>query len=125
MKTAGITPIFKKEDPLNKENYRPVIELPTISKLSERVLFNQLTKFSNKFLSPILCGFRKGYSTRDALVNLCREWKKSLDELDEIFEALLMELSNAYDCVNHKRNIAKLAAYRLNKNEHCLRLFQN
>ena len=41
MKAAGITPIFKKEDSLNKENYRPVIELPTISKLSERVLFNQ------------------------------------------------------------------------------------
>ena len=72
-----------------------------------------------------MCGFRKGYSIREALVNLCREWKKSLDEPDGIFEALLTELSNAYDCVNHKRYIAKLAAYRLNKNEHSLRLSQN
>ena len=47
LKAADITPIFRKEDPLNKENYRPVSMLPTISKVCERVLFDQLTKFSN------------------------------------------------------------------------------
>ena len=78
-KAADITAIFKKDDPLNKENYRPVSVLPTISKIFERILFDQLTKFSNKFLSPLLCGFRKGYSTQYALVNLPQKWKKTLD----------------------------------------------
>ena len=65
-----ITPIFKKEDLINKENYGPVIVLPTISKIFERTLFNQLRKFSYKFLSPHLCGFRNMYSTQYALTNL-------------------------------------------------------
>ena len=62
LKAADITSIFKKEDPLNKENFRPVSVLPTISSIFEKVLFEQLAKFSNKFLSPLLRGFRKGYS---------------------------------------------------------------
>ena len=76
LKAVDITPIFKKEDPLNKENSRPVSVLPTISKIFERVLFDQLTKFSNKLLSPLLCGFRKGYSTPYALVNLLQKREK-------------------------------------------------
>ena len=59
LKAADITPIFKKEDPLNKKNYRPVSILPTISKIFERILFDQLTKFSNKFFPLFLRGFRK------------------------------------------------------------------
>ena len=41
LKAADMTPIFKKEDPLNKKNYRPVRVLPTISKIFERALFDQ------------------------------------------------------------------------------------
>ena len=59
LKIADITLIFKKEDPLDKTNYRPISILSTVSKNFERVLFNQLQRFANKFLSPLLCGFRK------------------------------------------------------------------
>ena len=97
--------------------------LPTISKIFKRVLFDQLTKFSNKFLSPLLCSFRKGYSTQYALVNLLQNWKKSLDEPDRIVGTLLMDLSKAYDCVNHELIIAKSRPYGLN--ECSLRLIQN
>ena len=62
--------MFKKEDLLDKTNYRPISKLPTVSKIFERILFNQLQRFSNKFLSPLLFGFRKGYSTQYALINL-------------------------------------------------------
>ena len=55
LKAEDITPIFKKEHPLNKENYRPVRVLPTVSKTFERVLFDQLAKFSYKFFP--LCVF--------------------------------------------------------------------
>ena len=64
LKITHITPIFKKDDPLDKTNYRPISMLPTVSKIFERILFNQLQRFSNKFLSPLLCGFREGYSTQ-------------------------------------------------------------
>ena len=73
LKIADITPICKKEDPLDKTNYRPISILPTVSKIFERILFNQLQRFPNKFLSPLLCGFRKGYSTQYALINLLQK----------------------------------------------------
>ena len=75
LKIADITPIFKNEDPLDKSNYRPISILPTVSKIFERILFNQLQRFSNKFLSPLLCGFRKGYSTQYALISLLQKWQ--------------------------------------------------
>ena len=40
LKIADITPIFKKEDPLDKTNYRPISILPTVSKIFERILSN-------------------------------------------------------------------------------------
>ena len=97
--------------------------LLTIHKTFERILFYQLLKFSNKFLSPLLCGFRKRYSTQYALLNLLQKWKKALDEPDGIVGTLLMDLSKAYDCVNYELIIAKLATYGLN--EGSLRLIQN
>ena len=70
-----------------------------------------------------MSGFRKEYSTQYALVNLLQKWKKSLGEPDGIVATLLMDLSKAYDCVNHELIITKLAAYGLNKG--ILRLIQN
>ena len=123
LKIADITLIFKKEDPLDKTNYRPISILPTVSKIFERILFSQLQRFSNKFLSPLLCGFRKGYSTQYALINLLQKWQKCLDACDGIVGTLLMDLSKAYDCVNHDLIIVKLEGYGVGENS--LKLIQN
>ena len=45
LKVADVIPVFKKEDPNNKRNYRPISLLPIISKIFERVLFEQIEKF--------------------------------------------------------------------------------
>ena len=63
LKVADIVPVFKKEDPNDKTNYRPISLLPLISKIFEKVY---------KILSPKLCGFRKGHSTQHALLNLLK-----------------------------------------------------
>ena len=42
LEVADITPIFKKRDPLNKENYRSVIVLPSISKIFEIITQKQI-----------------------------------------------------------------------------------
>ena len=116
LKIADITPIFKTEDPLDKINYRPISILPTVSKIFEGILFNQIRRFPNRFLSPLLCGFRKGYSTQYSLINLLQKRQKCLDAFNGIAEALLMDLSKAYDCVNHDLIIAKLEAYGVGDN---------
>ena len=47
LKGAQVVPIHKKNDPLDKENYRPVSVLPTFSKANERVMNNQLSDYFN------------------------------------------------------------------------------
>jgi hypothetical protein len=44
---AQVVPLHKKNDPLDKKYYRPVSILPTISKIYEMVLSDQLVEFFN------------------------------------------------------------------------------
>ena len=79
MKLADITPIFKKDDNTNKDNYRPISILSAFSKVFERLLSQQITPFMNNKFSPFLCGFRQGYSTQHALLKFLENWRKYLD----------------------------------------------
>ena len=110
LKIADVIQVFKKEDPNNKAKYRPIKLLPIISKIFERVFFEQIEKFSEKILSPKLCGFKKGHSTQHVLLNLMKNWQKTLGK-SGVIETVLMELSKACDCLPHDLLIAKLAAY--------------
>ena len=67
LKLANVTAVFKKEDPIDKSNYRSVSILPFQSKLHEKVIYNPLSDYADSFLNNILCGFRKAHSTEHAL----------------------------------------------------------
>ena len=86
MKLANITPVFKKKDPLKKENYRPISILPAISKIFERFMQQQIVGYMENFLSPYLYGYRKIFNTQQALLASIENWKKSLitKVLDEL-----------------------------------------
>ena len=112
LKEANITPIFKKDDPLDKSNYQPVSILPLISKVFERLIYNQLSEYTEIFLNHILCGFRNAHSTQHALFKLLQSWEKELDK-GGFVGTILMDLSKAYDCIPHELLIAKLKCYRL------------
>ena len=105
-----ITPIPKKGDNQCVGDYRPISILPTVSKLFEKAMANQLSAFFETKFSSLLCGFRKGHSTQHALAKLLKSWQKSLDD-GKIVGTVLMDLSKAYDCLPHDLLIAKLAAY--------------
>ena len=70
LKLANITPVFKKEDKNLAKNYRPVSVLPTLSKIFEKIMQKQIINHVNTFLSPYLCGYRKGFSTQYTLLSL-------------------------------------------------------
>ena len=70
LKLADITPIFKKEDGLNKENNRPVDILPHLSKVFERILCKQIDSFMKKKFSSYLCGFRKNHNAQYSLLKM-------------------------------------------------------
>ena len=56
LKLADITPVYKKNDPLDKTNYRPISVLPVVSKTFERIMQKQINDFIISFLSPFLFG---------------------------------------------------------------------
>ena len=110
LKMADITPVYKKDGRMIKSNYRPVSILPSISKIFEKIMYNQIWVHMEKHLSIYLCGFRKGYSTEHCLILMLEKWKKALDKC-QIAGALLTDLSKAFDCLNHELLLAKLEAY--------------
>ena len=110
LKLAEVSPIFKKKDSLKKENYRPVSVLSHISKIFERLMYKQIEEFMQDKLSPLLTGFRKNHSTQQCLVNMLEEWKKNLDN-NKIVGSIFMDLSKAFDTINHDLLVSKLDGY--------------
>ena len=103
LKHAEVSPAYK-------QNYRPISILPTVSKMFERVLYNQISSYMETYFSPYLCGFSKGYSTQDCLLSMIEKWRKSLDKREKA-AAILTDLSKAFDSLKHSLLIAKLKAY--------------
>ena len=62
-----------------------------------------MSSYIDKYLSPFLCDFRKGFSTQHCLTSMLDLWKKA--------GALLTDLSKAFDCLNHELLIAKVESY--------------
>ena len=84
--------------------------LSAMSKVFERLMSKQITSFINPKLSKLLCGFRKGYSSQDALFRVIGQCRKILDRSDKV-GMVLMDLSKAYDCISHDLLLAKLEVY--------------
>ena len=78
LKAAEVTPIFKKCDRMNKENYRPVSVLPCLSKVFESVYIDQLSSYFEEFFAPVMSGFRKSHSCQHVLIDLLRNAGKLL-----------------------------------------------
>ena len=114
LKLADITPIFKKEDGLNKENNRPVDILPHLSKVFERILCKQIDSFMKKKFSSYLCGFRKNHNAQYSLLKMIENWKKQLDNSEKI-GVILMDLSKAFETINQSLLLAKLNTYGFSK----------
>ena len=107
---ADITPILKKKDSENVENYSPVSILPVLSKVYERCMYDQMYAYLNKTLSKRQCDFRQGYSTHHCLLIMTEKWRQCLDK-GWISGALLTDLSKAFDCLLINLLNDKLAAY--------------
>ena len=97
---------------MKKQNYRPISLLPAVSKVFERIMYNQILDYISTFFSPPLGGFRKGYNTQHVLLSFFTKCKARLNN-KELAGAILMDPSKAFDCINHDLLIAKLAAYGL------------
>ena len=84
--------------------------LSAVSKIAERVIFDQLYEFSLDFLSGNLSGFLKRHSCTTALLKTCEDIRENLDS-GEYSAAITIDLSKAFDSINHNLLLAKLSAY--------------
>ena len=116
MKVSKIKPLFKKGDVTLLNNYRPISLLPCVSKIFERVLFNQLYEYfdRNDLLTQHQYGFRKNHSTEFAAMELI-DRVANLLELGKIPFNLYIDLSKAFDVLNHDILLSKLQFYGLNE----------
>ena len=81
---------------------RPVSILNTFSKIYEKVTKDQLVSRLDKYLSPFISAYRKGYSIQHVLTRSVEEWRERLDN-NYIVAAMLMDLSKAFDCISYNR----------------------
>ena len=94
------------------ENYRPISLLSTLSKVIERVVFEQLYEYlnSNNLLYESQYGFRKDHSTELASIELidliCKEMEKGDTPI-----SIFLDLSKAFDMLNHDTLLTKLKHY--------------
>ena len=77
-------------------------------------MHDRTSQYINSFLTPNLCGYRKGFRTQQAFLSLIEKWKIVLDSKG-YGVAVLMDLSKAFDTINHDLMIAKLHAYGFSK----------
>ena len=91
LKLAEVSPIFKKNDGLDKENYRPVSVSFNVSKVFERIIYSQIDAFMRVKLSNLLTGFRKNRSTQHCLMYMLQNWKNVLDK-GRYVRAMFMDL---------------------------------
>ena len=94
------------------KNFRPVSCLPHLSKILERVVYQQLDTYitGHNFISPFQFGFRKGHSTTWALLKLVSDIIIGTND-KLITSTVCYDLAKCFDSIDRKILIKKLAHY--------------
>jgi len=112
LKLAKVIPIHKSKSKNEFVNYRPISLLPTISKILERIMHKRLYCFldSCNILNNNQFGFRKHYSTIDAVTKFITDASTYLDNKESVI-GIFCDLSRAFDTINHDILLNKLRFY--------------
>lgn len=113
MKSAIVKPLLKKPqlDPNDLKNYRPVSNLPFVSKVIERVVALQLNTHleQNHLLDPLQSAYRPKHSTETALLRVHSDIADAVDKGHCVI-LILLDLSAAFDTIDHAKLLARLEA---------------
>ena len=112
LKIAKVIPIFKNGSKSSVNNYRPISILSPINKIFEKIIYSRLIKYIDKFnlLYKYQYGFRKNHSTEHALLELMVQIKLNIGK-NKMSCGIFIDLSKAFDTVDHKILLSKLEHY--------------
>lgn len=111
-KITTVVPVPKNVRPKRAEEFRPVNMLPTLEKLIETVVKDQLMEYieENDILSWYQSGYRMHHSCETALNLVMAKWKE-IGEQGDIILAVFLDLKRAFETVDRKRLLAKLRKF--------------
>ena len=125
LKIAKVLPIYKgKGDKTKVENYRPISILPALSKVFEKLIKTRLMKHltENGYIDEHQHGFLPGKSTETAILDFTDKIIDALDDRKKV-SGVFLDLSKAFDTVDHTILLEKLQAVGILGNE--LNLFRS
>lgn len=101
LKTARVTPVYKRGDPQNPENYRPISVISVFSKILEKLLHSKINNFLERYniLNKCQHGFRHQHSTETAAIDLTEFIYRELDNGHRV-AAIFFDLSSAFDTLD-------------------------
>lgn len=116
LKVSSVTPILKKGSADDANNYRPISITPIFSKIFEKILKSQITKYfeDNSLYTPCQFGFRAKRSTTQAVKNLTGAILQNFENKNYT-QIKLYDLTKAFDCVNHQILLQKLKHYNFSE----------
>ena len=112
MKLAKVIPVHKGKSRSALTNYRPISLLSNISKIFEKIIHNRTYSFlmDHNVLYSSQYGFRPEHSTTDAVTEFLADVHSSVDQNEHCLSVYL-DLSKAFDTINHEILLRKLNHY--------------
>jgi len=112
LKIAKVIPIFKKGSNTDLGNYRPISLLSVFDKILEKIVAKRMLNYIEKknILYDKQFGFRSNYSTDYAILSIIDKIQQAIDKR-EFSCGIFLDMSKAFDTVNHQILIAKLNRY--------------